>query len=41
MIPMEGIGGDLLRGIASGIGMPIMGGKKLMQDISKLIKKSD
>tara|TARA_Y100001937_G_scaffold43218_1_gene61041 strand:- start:55 stop:762 length:708 start_codon:yes stop_codon:yes gene_type:complete len=41
MIPMEGIGGDLLRGIASGIGMPIIGGKKLMQDISKLIKKSD
>jgi hypothetical protein len=41
MIPMEGVGGDLLRGIASGIGMPIMGGKKLMQDISKLIKKSD
>jgi len=41
MIPIEGIGGDLLRGIASGIGMPIMGGKKLMQDISKFIKKSD
>ena len=39
MIPIKGIGGDLLRGIASGIGMPIMGGKKMMEDISELINK--
>ena len=39
MIPMEGVGGDLLRGIASGIGMPIMGAKKMMEDISELINK--
>ena len=40
-IPMKGVGGDLLRGIVSGIGMPVMGGKKIMEDISKFIKKSD